>query len=162
MDGKLRNMTSIFIRRQDRMLMLYRIGSRVAPRSWCGIGGHFEPEHLNDAKACMLRELEEEMAITPDDLLGLKLRYVTLRLKNDEIRQNYYFFADLKDGVEIDLRCPEGIPKWVAIEELEGLDMPFSAKFMMAHYIKTGQYTDRLYGGIAVRDRVVFTELEEF
>lgn len=26
----------------------------------------------------------------------LSLRYITLHLKNDEIRQNYYFFADMK------------------------------------------------------------------
>jgi 8-oxo-dGTP diphosphatase len=89
-----------------------RIGSRIVSPSWCGIGGHFEIEELNDPKACVLRELEEEMRLTEDDLYNLRLRYITLRLKNNEIRQNYYFFADLKDGVDVKLECDEGKPNW--------------------------------------------------
>ena len=58
MDGKLRNMTTIYILRDNKVLMLYRIGSRVVlTPSWCGIGGHFEKEELNDARACALREI---------------------------------------------------------------------------------------------------------
>ena len=44
---KLRNMTSIYILREDCLLLLYRVGSRVVEPSWCGVGGHFEPEELN-------------------------------------------------------------------------------------------------------------------
>ncbi len=40
--GKLRNMTSVYIMHQDKMLLLYRIGSRVVYPSWCGFGGPFE------------------------------------------------------------------------------------------------------------------------
>ena len=47
MEGKLRNMTSVYITRESegekQMLLLYRIGSRVVAPSWCGIGGHCEP-----------------------------------------------------------------------------------------------------------------------
>ena len=50
MQGKLRNMTTIYLFREGKVLMLYRIGSRVVLQpSWCGIGGHFEKEELNDA-----------------------------------------------------------------------------------------------------------------
>ena len=59
-DIKLRNMTSIYISCGTKILLLYRIGSRVVPPSWCGIGGHFEPDELNDPRTCVLRELEEE------------------------------------------------------------------------------------------------------
>lgn len=45
MSGKLRNMATIYIRNNDHMLMLYRIGSRVVLPSWCGIGGHFGPRN---------------------------------------------------------------------------------------------------------------------
>lgn len=48
MSERLRNMTSIYITREDRMLLLYRIGSRVVAPSWCGIGGHFEEAELNN------------------------------------------------------------------------------------------------------------------
>ena len=48
MDGKLRNMTSIYITSEDNMLLLFRQGSRVANNVWVGsAGGHFENFELN-------------------------------------------------------------------------------------------------------------------
>ena len=79
-DTKLRNMTAIYISRGSEMLMLYRIGSRVVEPSWCGIGGHFEQTELNDPKACVLRELFEEINLGENDFENLQLRYVTLLL----------------------------------------------------------------------------------
>ena len=50
MDGKLRNMTSLYIFKDDKVLLLYRQGSRVVNDMWVGsAGGHFEQEELNDA-----------------------------------------------------------------------------------------------------------------
>lgn len=51
----LRNMTTIYIIFKNKMLLLYRVGSRVVQPSWCGIGGHFEKGELNNPKACVLR-----------------------------------------------------------------------------------------------------------
>lgn len=68
MDGKLRNMAGVYIIDRDKMLLLYRIGSRVVEPSWCNIGGHMEKEELNDTKAGMLRELNEEIGLTESDL----------------------------------------------------------------------------------------------
>ncbi len=107
---KLRNMTAVYISRGEEMLMLYRIGSRVVEPSWVGIGGHFEPEELNDPKACMIRELSEEIGLAEEDLEGLQLRYVTLRLKKGEIRQNYYYFAKLREGAALTMESDEGRP----------------------------------------------------
>ncbi len=54
MGGKLRNMTSVYISKQDKMLLLYRQGSRVVNDVWIGsAGGHLEANELNDAKACV-------------------------------------------------------------------------------------------------------------
>jgi 8-oxo-dGTP diphosphatase len=162
MNGKLRNLASIYIINNDKILMLYRIGSRVVEPSWCSIGGHFERDELNDARACVLRELEEEMSLCESDLNNLELRYLTLRLKNNEIRQNYFFFADLKEGTEVSLECDEGIPKWFSLNELNNLKMPYTAQYVMQHYIKIGRFTNDLYCGSATENDVVFTELKEF
>ena len=101
MAEKLRNMTAVYLFREGKLLMLYRVGSRVVAPSWCGVGGHFEQAELNDPRACALRELREETGLTEESLEELRLRYITLRMKNGEIRQNYYFFAGLKPGAAV-------------------------------------------------------------
>lgn len=162
MDGQLCNLTSVYISSGQKMLMLYRIGSRVVEPSWCGIGGHFEKTELNDARACILRELYEEMEIPESALKNLSLRYITLRLKKGEIRQNYFFFADLKPGIDIELLCDEGRPEWVAYEDVLDKEMPYTAKYVLRHYLKIGKNTTSIYGGISTKAAVDFVELAEF
>lgn len=161
-DINLRNMTGIYISRGKELLMLYRIGSRVVEPSWCGIGGHFEEPELNDPRSCMLRELEEEIGLKDSALENLKLRYVTLRLKNGEIRQNYYYFADLKPGAEVNLTSDEGRVEWIPFDQVLDRKMPLTAKFMLAHYMSTGRFTNALYSGTTTEMEMVFTELKEF
>ena len=164
MNGILRNMTAIYLRRGDKILLLYRRGSRVVGNSYIGTaGGHMEESELNNPRACVLRELFEETGLREQDIEGLKLRYITLRLKNGEVHQNHYFFAELTANVNADkVASNEGELQWFDTAEIENLDMPYSAKYMLLHYLETGQYTDCLYGGNATADGVVFTELREF
>ena len=160
-DLKLRNMTAVYLHRNGKLLMLYRQGSKVADNLWIGsAGGHFEPSELNDPKACILRELWEELSVTEEMLSDLRLRYVTLRGTKEEIRQNYYFFAELKEDPP--LISTEGILRWFAPAELSDLEMPFTAKFVLEHYLRTGQYDDRIYAGVSDGVQVVFTQLPQF
>lgn len=161
-DTRLRNMTAIYITRGDEMLMLYRVGSRVVDPSWCGIGGHFEESELNDPYACVLRELEEETGIRRDMMEDIRFKYVTLRLKKGEIRQNYYYFANLKADVELSLESDEGKLRWVPLNQVMEKDMPLTAKFMLEHYLKTGRFDDCLYSGVTRETDMVFTKLTEF
>ena len=160
-DGKLRNMTSVYLTGEKGILCLYRIGSRVANNKYIGsAGGHFEEAELNDAKACALREMQEELGLTEDDVENLKLRYITLRLKNGEIRQNYYFFGRLK--TQRPLESTEGNLHWFSYEEAQNLQMPASAKHMMLHYLKTGRFDDNLYAGITDDAGTRFVIMKEF
>lgn len=163
MDGKLRNMASIYLcDDNDNFLLLYRMGSRVIKNSYIGTaGGHFEKEELNDSKSCILRELNEETGLTLNDITDLELRYVTLRYKKGEVRQNYYFFAKLLDKSK-DIKSNEGELKWFNFDEIKNLNMPHTAKYVVKHYIEEGRKNDKLYGGIAVPDGVKFLELNEF
>ncbi|MBP3657462.1 MAG: NUDIX domain-containing protein [Clostridia bacterium] len=162
MDGRLRNMTALYISRGEEMLLLYRVGSRVVAPSWCGIGGHFEKDELNDARACVLRELQEETGLTQEDLTGLTMRYACMRLKNGEIRQNYYFFAELAPGAREPQGCSEGRLAWTPYDRLLGLEMPFTAYEVIRHYLHTGRYTDALYACATTQQGAVFTPLHEF
>ena len=161
MDGKLRNMTSVYLTGEQGILCLYRIGSRVANNKYVGsAGGHFETDELSDAKKCALREMQEELGLTESDVTDMKLRYITLRLKNGEIRQNYYFFAKLK--TEKPLQSTEGNLKWFTYEEAENLEMPASAKHMMLHYLKVGRFDDNLYAGITEQGESRFVIMKDF
>lgn len=159
---RLRSMTAMYIYSQGKYLMLYRIGSRVVEPSWCGIGGHFEKEEMNDPRSCVLRELAEEVGLPEQSLEDLRLRYVTLRLKNGEIRQNYYYFARLRQGFSAELQSDEGKVKWIEEEKLLSLDMPLTAAQMLTHYMKEGRFNDKVYSGTTCEEGMVFAELREF
>lgn len=162
MDGKLRNMTALYLLKGNRVLLLYRQGGKVVNNVWTGsAGGHFEKDELNDARACVLRELEEELGLQADDIEGLKLRYIGLRKTNGEVRQNYYFFAELKESVDENLVSNEGECKWFNLDEIESLPMPLTAKYVMKHYCQVGRNTEALYVGVTCPDGMQIHELIE-
>ena len=161
MNVRLRNMTSLYITGEKGILCLYRIGSRVANHRYIGsAGGHFENAELNDPRACVLRELREELSLEEEDLEGLRLRYITHRLKDGEIRQNYYFFATLKE--ERELSSTEGTLEWIPFDRIPELNMPVSAKHMILHYLQKGRFDDALYGGFTQEEGTSFAALKEF
>ena len=160
---QLRNMTGIYLLNKDKILLLYRQGSKVANNTWiASAGGHFEEWEVNDPKACALREMKEELSVREEMLSGLSLRYISLRRTKGEIRQNYYFFVDLKDEYITELTSNEGTLKWFELSEVAELEMPYSAKYMMEHYLATGRHDNKLYVGVADCKGVVFTELPEY
>lgn len=163
MDGKLRNMTSVYITKGDKMLLLFRQGGRVVNDTWVGsAGGHFEENELNDPRACVLRELREELGLGENHIRDLSLRYVTLRRTKGEIRQNYYFFAKLIGEADIDVASTEGTSRWFSFSELSALEMPYSAKFVIEHYLETGRRTDEMYVGVADGKQVAFIGLPQY
>ena len=163
MIGNLRNMTAIYLLKGDEVLLLFRLGGKVVNEVWTGsAGGHFEEFELNNAKACVLRELNEELHLGEDDIENLSLRYVTLRRTKGEIRQNYYFFANLKENSCDDLHSNEGIVKWFSIKDISALEMPYTAKYVMEHFCAIGKFSDKLYAGVTNEKGVEFIELPEF
>ncbi len=124
-------------------------------------GGHFESFELNDPRACVLRELREELGLTEKDLIDLNLRYIGLRNVNGEIRQNYYFFADLQPERFESFESNEGKCRWVDLKDVLDYDMPLTAKFVMAHYVNTGRLTECLYAAVSNGEGFDFIELRE-
>ena len=160
LDGTLRNMTAIYLFKNENVLLLLRQGGSVVNNVWTGsAGGHFEEFELNDAKACILRELNEELGLQPDNIEDLSLRYITLRHTKDEIRQIYYFFATLKENVNEELHSNEGVCKWFSLDEIVSLEMPLTAKYVMEHFCNEGKLTDKLYVGIAANGTVEIFDL---
>ena len=161
MNPTLRNMTSVFFTREDGLLCLYRIGSKVANHKYVGAcGGHFEEEELASPEKCALREMNEELGLNPDDVEDLTLRYMTVRYVNGEIRQNYYFFARLKG--ERELKSTEGELHFFTWEQLKAVEMPLSARQMMDHYLTVGRFDEKCYAGITEPGGARFVELQSF
>lgn len=159
---RVRPMTAIYITRGEKILLLYRIGSRVVGNSYTGsAGGHIEAEEYRDPCSCMLRELQEETGLTEDALDGLALRYITMRRKNGEVRQNYYYFAELKDGAAVN-DSNEGRLEWHDMNALDGLPMPVTARHVVEHYLAVGRYDDKLYGGVTTAEGPVFAAMTDF
>ena len=158
MDVTLRNMASIYLVKDDQILLLYRQGSRVVNNVWIGsAGGHMEPQEIDAPEVCALRELQEELGLSANDITPPELRYITLRMTNGEIRQNYYYFAQLQTDRE--LTSNEGRLRWFRLDELSALPMAYTARYMIDHWLETSRHTECIYGGVADGERVVFTEL---
>lgn len=158
---RLRNMTSLYLVNDEGILCLYRIGSRIANNKYVGAaGGHFQEDELSEPKKCVLREAREELGLSEADIENLALRYITYRLKDGEVRQNYYYFANRKTSKE--LVSTEGKLRLVPYEQIPSLDMPVSAKHMICHYLKEGRFTDDVYAGISEENGTKFVALREF
>ena len=160
---RLRNMTGIYLSCKGKMLLLYGQNGRVVSDKWvASAGGHFEPDELNDPYACVLRELNEELGLSESDIEDLKLRYIALRNVDGEIRQNYYFFADLKEDLYREYTSNEGISRWVDYSEVTSLPMPLTAKYVIEHYMDKGRLTDELYSAICDGSDYRFVPLREW
>ena len=156
----LRCMTGIYLSCGGKMLLLYRQGGRVVNNTWvASAGGHFEKDELNDPEACVLRELHEELGLAQDDLMNFHLRYVGLRNYRGEIRENYYFFADLKPEHAQNLVSDEGRCRWVDYADVLFYDMPLTAKAVIEHYMAVGRFTDAMYSAVSDGQTFQFTEL---
>ena len=156
-----RHMVSLFLQNGDgELLLLHREGGRVANGLWvAGCGGHMEPEEMGDARHAVLREMQEELNLSADALEGLSLRYITLRNTGEEIRQNFYFFARLKEP-NSPLSSNEGQLKWCREEEILQLPMPVTAHHVMEHYFSVGRHTSTLYGGVGDENGMQFMPME--
>ena len=159
---KLRNMTGIYLSCNGKMLLLYRQNGRVVNDKWvASAGGHFEEHELNDPKACVLRELNEELGIKETDIENLTMRYIGMRMVNGEICQNYYFFAVLKPECYREFSSNEGIASWIDYDKVLEHEMPLTAKFIMEHYMETGRYTDEIYCAVCDGEGYQFVALRE-
>ena len=138
-------MTSVFLLRDDRLLLLFRRGSRAIADSWVGVGGHVEPAELADPTRAALRELDEEIGVASDQLADLSLRYVALRDSGSEVRTTYYFTARLASDVVVPERCEEGDLRWFRLDAVPtDLDMPPTATAVLRHWLEHGRHDDAL------------------
>ncbi|MHB0886900.1 MAG: NUDIX domain-containing protein [Bacillota bacterium] len=139
-------MAAAFLMNDGEFLLMKRSAGRVlSPGLWAGVGGHFEPAELNHPQAACLREVLEETGIREEDISDLKLKYITLRRKADEIRVQHIFFgaSSVRDVIQTD----EGELRWISESDLLNRELSFATRSVLEHYLKVGHKIDPIMVG---------------
>lgn len=133
----LRLMSTAVLFNGDDMLMMKRSPNRtLSPGKWAGIGGHLEPSEIGDPLAACLREIEEETGLRPEDIEGLELRYILLRLNGRDLRQQFVYVG--RTGRRDVSATEEGELHWVPRGEILSKDIPYVFRTLLEHWLDSG------------------------
>ncbi|MCM3783450.1 NUDIX domain-containing protein [Neobacillus mesonae] len=146
---EVRQMATAYLFKEDKVLMLKRLGSRLHEQAfWSGLGGHLEPEELSHPREACIREVQEESGIERDEIKGLELRYILHRIKEGELRIQYVYFGEANQ--EILKPCDEGELYWVPKKKLLNLSMSRINHFMLEHYLTSNSIDHIMVGTITL------------
>ncbi|QYR23467.1 NUDIX domain-containing protein [Paenibacillus sp. sptzw28] len=142
-------MATAFLINGNKILMMRKTGNRFYNSEfWTGLGGHIEPAELNSPMEACLREIFEESGIRDTEIKELKLKYILLRIKEDEIRQQFVYFG-YTDKVDL-LQSEEGDLFWIDKKELLSLHMSSIIKYMIKHDLNHPKLVGTLVGTMTV------------
>ncbi|KQX49077.1 NUDIX domain-containing protein [Paenibacillus sp. LMG 31458] len=129
--------TALLWNSQNELLMMKRSLTRsLSPGLWAAIGGHLEPSELNNPRAACLREVWEETGIEHDEIQGLRMQYVLLRLNGQEVRQQFFYIGTT--DVNPRIVTPEGDLHWIPKEQVLERPIPFIFRCLLEHYFSVG------------------------
>lgn len=156
---RLRLMATAFLYNDSKLLMLKREEDRkLAPGLWTGVGGHIEPDELSSPRLACLREIQEETGIEATNIADLKLLYILIRVKGDEIRQQFVYFGNT-EKTEL-IQTTEGELHWVDVSEIFKLMMPRILHLMMEHYFERQNDDGHIYVGTLTLTNDQKTEIQ--
>ncbi|HZH93640.1 MAG TPA: NUDIX domain-containing protein [Tissierellaceae bacterium] len=131
---KFRNIVTAFLMWNNQVLLLERSQDKeIAPGAWFGVGGHMEPEEINDPYGAAYREILEETGLDKSKIQKLDLKYIIYNRVDDyEIVVNHIFFGDVSAPYVVPNQ--EGSLHWINVDEaLEKLTHPVALK-ILNHY----------------------------
>lgn len=130
---EVRQMSTAFLTNENHVLLMKKQSSRLSDRPfWSGLGGHLEPEELNAPMKACYREIHEESGLTAEKIEGLELRYILLRLKENEIRQQFVYFGEAKTRNVT--ASAEGELHWIHKDAIHDLPMSRIIRLMLEHF----------------------------
>lgn len=148
---ELRQMATAFLFNDNHVLMMRKENSKIYKfEFWTGLGGHLEPEEFNNPKMACVREIQEESGISESTVHDLKLKYILLRVKEDEIRQQFVYFGRTTDRNYIS--SEEGELFWIEENELLNIRTSKIINFMLQHYFENRDLEEVIIGTIAMND----------
>jgi 8-oxo-dGTP diphosphatase len=111
------------------------------------IGGHIEGKEINEPQNACFREIEEETGLKKDCIQNLKLRYVVLRIKdNQEIRIQYVFNGKVSEKTAL-VESDEGSLLWIGFNDILKHNVSATTKEIVEHYGEIGKYNEEVYVG---------------
>ncbi|NLP49811.1 NUDIX hydrolase [Bacillus sp. RO1] len=111
------------------------------------IGGHIEGDEMNDPQKACYREIEEETGLKKDYIENLTLRYILLRIKdNQEIRIQYVFIGSVSKNSTL-CESDEGSLSWVGYKDILDCNVSATTKEIVKHYDQVGKYNDKVNVG---------------
>jgi 8-oxo-dGTP diphosphatase len=148
---KLRVMTTAYLVNDDELLMMERSKERrFAPGIWAGVGGHLEPEEINDPYKACIREIYEETGIEEEYISGLNLKYMILRRSKEEIRMQYVYIGNtLKRKVK---NTDEGNLYWISKDSLLERALSVTTQMTLKHYLEYGSEIRDILVGVVSAD----------
>lgn len=128
--------TAVLFNGNDMLMMKRSMKRTLSPGQWAAVGGHLEPEEINDPKAAVLREIDEETGLKANEIQDLHLQYILIRLNQQEVRQQFIYTARTtrRDVGQTE----EGELHWIPREHVLERDIPFIFKSLLAHYFQHG------------------------
>lgn len=156
----LRIMVGAFLTFGDKVLLIHRgTHKKIAPGMWSCIGGHMEPDELHDPIKTCYREIEEEAGISPEHIKNLQLRYITVRNTGEEIHNCYCYFGNTTHECVLP-DCDEGSLHWVSLNDAPELEMSYSVKQLITHWLENPGYRGVMLCGTGRNnDQTTWTEL---
>lgn len=142
---KLRNIATAFLINDDDVLLMERsITNKRMPGFWYGVGGHIEPEEMNNPLAAVLREIYEETGLKENNLEDLYLKYILMRRDGDETVINYIYFG--KTNTRCVVQNDEGTLHWIQKEEVLNRKFFDVLKLALEHYFEDEKNDDVMVG----------------
>ncbi|WP_068774159.1 NUDIX domain-containing protein [Paenibacillus sp. FJAT-26967] len=140
----------LFNSRGDLLMMKRSMNRTLSPGMWAAVGGHLEACEMALPRAACLREIEEETGIAGHEISGLRLQYILMRLKEQEIRQQFIYVG--QTDITPRITTAEGDLHWIPHHEIMNRNLPFIFQFALDHYLVHGD-TPHPWVGTSTRDK---------
>lgn len=133
---KFRNIVTAFLIWNNQMLLIERSQKKkIAPGKWFGIGGHMEPEEINNPYGAIYREIYEETGLDKSKIISLDLKYIIYnKTEEGEIVVNHIFFGEVSAPYVV--ANDEGILHWVDIETAQEKMSHHMVSKVLNHFIR--------------------------
>ncbi|MCZ8519072.1 MULTISPECIES: NUDIX domain-containing protein [Paenibacillus] len=130
--------TAVLFHEGDLLMMKRSPNRTLSPGLWAAVGGHLEPHEINDPETAVLREIQEETGLLPEDIENLRLQYILIRLNEQEVRQQFIYTAQTKRR-NLNL-TEEGELHWIPRAKVMDRTIPFIFRRVLQHYFDNGPH----------------------